>query len=334
MQDHTGDAQQEAAEAARWRVDALTAAEVPQMRELFQQVFGHALSEAAWHWKYADGHGGASAVWEADGRMVAHYAGFPRAARMYGKAVVAMQVGDVMVHPDARGTLSRKGPLYLSTTHFLERSVGYGKQAVLSYGFPNVRAMRVAERLGLYAACGKMVALTWAADSTKLPWWLAIEPVDVARPGWERRVDRIWAAMDRGFADSVICVRDGAWIKRRFVDKPEAQYSLHWLRHRLSPFPFALVVTKRTGEQLEWLDIVAAPNDWAYCRQAIGHLAAEQGLVGAFMWISAGFAPRLREGARETDLGIALPTSACTHGPTADELRDRWFLTGGDTDFL
>jgi hypothetical protein len=301
---------------------------------LFEAVFGSPMGEALWRWKYGDGRGSASAVWEQDGRMIAHYGGFPRQTSMFGKAVQAMQMGDVMVHPDARGTLSRKGPLFLSASHFAERTVGFGKPVLLSYGFPNLRHMRVAVHLGLYGDCGKLIALTWQAAHMALPWWLAVVPVDTQGDGWRMQVDRLWAEMAADFKDSVICVRNARWIAHRFLAKPDAQYQLHWVRNRITRRPLALVVTKRTGEQIEWLDMIGPTRHWTLCKRVVLGLAAGEGLGEAFMWISAAFAGRLSEGARETDLGIPLPNIICTDGPKPETIRDRWYLTGGDTDFL
>ena len=65
-----------------------------------------------------------------------------------GDPICAIQCGDSMVATSQRGTLSKKGPFYLSVTAFLEKYVGFDRPYLLSYGFPNERAMRLAERLG------------------------------------------------------------------------------------------------------------------------------------------------------------------------------------------
>ncbi|MBK6295889.1 MAG: GNAT family N-acetyltransferase [Rhodoferax sp.] len=152
------------------------------MRELFQVVFGTPMSDALWHWKYANGRGVAMGVWNVQDELVAHYAGFPRQVLMFGKPVTAMQMGDVMVRPNERGTLSRKGPFFLATSAFLTRYVGYDQAALLGYGFPNDRHMQLGAKRGLYERNGKVVNLRCSAQRSALPWWLATRPFCRPRP--------------------------------------------------------------------------------------------------------------------------------------------------------
>ena len=61
--------------APQWTVVDVGLAQMGDMRELFQGVFGHALSERLWRWKYDDGHGVAVGARAPSGELLAHYGG-------------------------------------------------------------------------------------------------------------------------------------------------------------------------------------------------------------------------------------------------------------------
>ncbi len=147
------------------------------VRALFQAVFGQPMSEAHWHWKYGEGRG-LGVVVLGDGELVAFFGGTERRVRFNGRPLVAMQCGDSMVLPSQRGILTRKGPFYLSVTAFLGQYVGTGRPYLLTYGFPNARAMRLAQALRLYDDVGALLEVDWQPLSdfraTRCRWTLVI----------------------------------------------------------------------------------------------------------------------------------------------------------------
>jgi len=54
---------------------------------------------------------------------------------------------------DAMGikSLTRKGPFFSLVSIFLEQHIGYGREALLGFGFPNQKHMKIATLLGLYS---------------------------------------------------------------------------------------------------------------------------------------------------------------------------------------
>ncbi|MBK9237041.1 MAG: GNAT family N-acetyltransferase [Rhodoferax sp.] len=247
------------------------------MRELFQVVFGTPMSDALWHWKYANGRGVAMGVWNVQDELVAHYAGFPRQVLMFGKPVTAMQMGDVMVRPNERGTLSRKGPFFLATSAFLTRYVGYDQAALLGYGFSNDRHMQLGAGRGLYERNGKVVNLRCSAQRSAVPWWRATRPFLPSETGWQRKVDQLWAKMAQATADAVVPLRNSDWVQQRFLEHPTLRYELTWLYHRVSRKPLALLVYRRKAGDIEWIDLIAAPVNWPNCARAMQGIAAALG---------------------------------------------------------
>jgi hypothetical protein len=239
-----------------------------------------------------------------------------------------------MVRTDARGTLSRKGPFFLAASYFLANNVGYDKSALVAFGFPNDRAMRVAAKQGLYGECGRMLGLGWPVADAQLPAPFAIRPFDLAEPGWAQEVDQLWLTMADNMRESIVGERSAVWMHQRYIERPAGNYRAIWLFDRNTGQNRALLVVRDAGDGLEWLDLVAAPCDWPLAALAARAFAQQCGKHHVNMWISEAFAERMGPGANHQDLGIALPCCVWTPGPAIESQRDRWFLLGGDTDFL
>jgi len=130
------------------------------LQSLFKLSFKKYLSPELWQWKYANQQAQALCVWE-ENNLVGHYGGMPRDILFFGEPKMAVQIGDVMVDPSNRGALSRKGPFFLMAATFIDHYIGFEKPFLLGFGFPNRRAMQVAEHLGLYASVGQMLKFSW-----------------------------------------------------------------------------------------------------------------------------------------------------------------------------
>ena len=109
---------------------------------------------------------GAGVVVREDDEIVAYFGGMERRILFNGVPVTAFQSGDSMVAREHRGTLSKRGPFFLSVAAFQDRYLGNGRPYLISYGFPNERAMRLAERLGMYTQIGALFEIYWPADAS------------------------------------------------------------------------------------------------------------------------------------------------------------------------
>jgi len=135
---------------ARYVLREVGPADTAGVLALFSRAFG-TVPPAGWHaWKYgSEGlQGRAMGLWADDGRLVAHYAGFPRRMLWHGNPVEAIQIGDVMVAPEVRGLLSRRGPFFQVCSAFFDQWVGPGRSFALAFGFPSDRAIRLGMALG------------------------------------------------------------------------------------------------------------------------------------------------------------------------------------------
>jgi len=313
----------------------------PSVRTLFEKVFGQPLSEAAWHWKYGDGRGNAIGLWREDA-LLAHYGCSTRMVCMDGAEVAACQVGDVMVLPEANAGLERQGAFQQLAATGLEQGIGWGRPHLLGYGFPNARALRVAQRLGLYEPVDQVLQLEWQTLlsgrwSDRL---LATQPVmaDKLQPGdpaWQA-LRKLWDAMRRELPHALLPVRDPAWVRHRYGCRPGVNYQVHMLRWRLGGFPVGAFVLRLHDDHAELMDLIGPPGQMQNLLRAARSSARAQGLRLLRAWITASHASWLddpADPARRVDIDVLVPTCRHTPGPGPDSLKGRWFLMGGDTDF-
>ena len=322
------------------RVVAVTPQRSVPMRALFARVFGHEMSAEHWQWKYARGHGQAVALVE-DGELVAHYGGLTRELRVFGRAQLGCQVCDVIVAPQARRSLARRGPLYRVAATFLETQIGWGLPHAVGFGFPSSRHHEAADRMKLYAAVDRVVQLAWPAQASAAAQALPVRAVSTfegpSGRRWRRTADRLWQGMAADLGDVVLGVRDSRWLQWRFIERPGVQYQVllvcsRWLRR-----PLGLVVLRARDDALELMDWVGRPRHWSALLAVARGRAAAAGLPVLRCWITASQQNRLAGLATESpqvqDLSIDVPACSHTPGPDPATLYHRWYLMSGDADF-
>jgi SAM-dependent methyltransferase len=333
----------------RWQPGRIAGDGIAQMRALFADVFGHAMSPAHWQWKYGDGRGLGVGIWQTtanDGQpmaeppLVAHYGGLVRDILYFGRPAQALQCGDVMVATGGRGTLSRRGPVFLSAATCLEHEIGYGTRHLVGFGFPNVRAYRLPERLGLYAEVGRMVELVWPALAVRPALRLSVRRLNPLDMDADARMNACWAAMQPGLGDSMVGVRDSRYLRHRYCSHPDKSYQLHLVQHRFGGAPLGLLVLRVVddegkGRRCELLDLIGAVERMPLLIHHARRVAAGLGCAQVFAWATENMLPRLALPAdtQVNDLNIRIPGNAWTAGSAIDVQRGKWWLTGGDTDF-
>jgi cyclopropane fatty-acyl-phospholipid synthase-like methyltransferase len=330
----------------RWLPGRITAQHSPAMRALFAAVFGHEMSAAHWQWKYGEGRGVGIGIWQpaTDGtaQLVAHYGGLVRDIRYFGQPAQALQCGDVMVAPGARGTLSRQGPVFLAAATCLEHDIGYGTPQLIGFGFPNRRAYRLPERLGLYADVGRMVAVTWSALTTRPALWLAVRELQPGQPTTDALIDECWQTMAADTTDYIIGVRDAAHVRHRYLNHPDKTYRFFTVRRRLGGAVLGVLVLRlgaHTANQppvCELIDMIGAAHHLPLLIHHARRIAAQWQCPMLSAWMTENMRTTLAlpEAANIQDLEITLPANAWTPGPAIDAQRGHWWLMGGDTDFL
>ena len=302
-----------------------------ELLDLFQAAFGHKMSPELWDWKY-HGLDTLGTLVRYGGRAVAFYGGMPRAIQLFGSPATVVQVGDVMVHPQVRGILMRKGAFFQAAASFLERFVGQGKAFPIAFGFPSERSYRLAEHLGLYERVGELMRVSWSAlqarPSYKVRMRLLRHGKDAAA------VDRLWREMAEALQDQVVGVRDWAYLQHRYLQHPTFSYQLYLISSRLTGTPLGIIVVRVLDDAVELLDIIAPPQRVVTLVHCLRRLTWNLGKEQAYSWITRQHAPQFAGDTGEiTPTGIIIPHNRWTPGIVASELQDRWWLMAGDTDF-
>jgi hypothetical protein len=308
--------------------------EMVQMERLFARVFGF-VPPHGWHtWKYGMLKGTAIGLWNARGELVAHYAGFPRTLLCEGQHIEAVQIGDVMVAPEVRGLLTRRGPFFRVCAHFFAEHVGAEKDFMLAFGFPNERHMRLGTALNLYHGVGVMHQLVWPARPARLPltWtWKSLQPdKDLART-----VDKAWCAMADDFSGYIIGVRNPAYIEQRFASRPGHTYRFFRLQHRFSRSATAVAIMRFASGQVELLDIIGPQSMFPL----VVKMAATEAAVANVDYLSTWASPAATAVLQKTDARIEtiMAHLAVARASVISEEKIRntlWWWMGGDTDFL
>ncbi len=316
------------------------------MRQLFQQVFGHEMGAAQWQWKYGDGRGCAAGI-EQDGQLVAHYGGQRRDLLVRGRPEVGCQMCDVMVAPSANRSLVRRGPMHRLSATFLETQLGWGQPHRIGFGFPSDRHNGLADRLRLYTMVDRLVQLRWPALDAAASSELADLPPHRCEAvvlqqgrlpaGQQRAIDALWQRMAAEMTDVALGVRSADWLRWRYLDSPHARYELTLVRSRWWRRPLGLFVTRHRDDAMEMLDLVAGAAQWPLLLSLARQQAARAGKPSLRLWITQSQSARLATidaaAVQQEPVPIQIPANLHTPGPDPLELKDRWFLMGGDADF-
>jgi hypothetical protein len=302
-----------------------------ELLDLFLAAFGHEMLPELWRWKY-QGIDTLGTLLRDNGEVVAFYGAMPRAIHLFGSPTTAVQIGDVMVHPEQRGTLSRKGRFFQVATHFLERSVGQNQTFPIAFGFPSERAYRLSVHLGLYDKVGELMQVSW--------------PALQARPSYKFRmkllnpingviiVNRLWQKMAEALRDQVLGVRDWDYVQHRYLQHPTLDYKLYSVSSRLTGVPIGIIVISILDDSVELVDLIAQPEHISTLVHFLRRLTWSLGKSRAFTWITTQNTSLFANDIGEiTATGIIIPHNCWTPGIPANELLDRWWLMPGDTDF-
>jgi len=319
-------------QAPRWKLSEVTAEDYPAIQTLFEVTFNQKLSQTLWQWKY--GNGMAIAAWR-QGNIVAHYGGVVRNLHYFGLPKKGVQIADVMVSAKERGVLTRRGPYFLVGATFPEYYAGYGAPILLGFGFPTKRAMQTAERLNLYAEVGKMVEIRWQTLGGKASLGSRIRHLVASEA--EEIVNTLWAQMSRDFPQAILGVRDWQHIQHRYLTHPQKQYEMLLISQRFTERPLGVVLLQRSADNqtCHLLDIIAPVKQIPLLIKQVRRITGNWGIKTLNLWITENFAEiftRLQGVVYPLD--IRIPHCIWYEGPPTEEVKEKWWLMGGDTDFL
>ena len=316
----------------RWRPSWVAPDQEAQCFDLFELAFGYRIDPNLWRWKYRDAASPGMGVWR-DGQLVAFYGAMPRPVLFLGQPASTVQIGDVMSHPAERGVMTRSGPFQIAASTFIDRSVGYGRPRLFGFGFPTAKALQVAQKLGLYESVDQICELTWPAANGD--WRQRLLQCAPATGGDAATIDQLWQSMAADFRDSIIGVRDARYVRERYREHPTVAYQCLLVRRALTGRPQGLAVVRRPdAERVELMDLIAPRRRFPALLGAVRRWAAAQGAQRVTAWITQSHAQAFAAtGAAQSPIDLMVPANVWSRGPSAEDLRGRWWLMAGDTDF-
>lgn len=342
---------------AGWSVVEMDESRISEIQQLFLHVFGHALSEGLWRWKYDEGRGMAVGALSPEGVLLAHYGGTLREIVFFGVRATTVQIGDVMVAREGRATFSHKGPFGMVVDAFLTRHIGHENGTTLGFGFPNARHMRLGEKLGHYVQVDRIFEMSWRlrgfghADNAagKGP---SVEVLDWADTKSMVVLDRLWERMRDDAGDIVIPLRNGAWFRHRYANHPNHRYLCWWVCTSEDEPPVGVFVLRShtpsgtgSGSEAVWelMDWIAPLSQTRNILRAAKDVVERSGGGRLMGWFSSVLRNAL-SGTGATDqeactTGVTFPVNGLNFpldsapALTVNGLKGKWWLTGGDTDF-
>jgi len=319
---------------------------------LHTHVFGPDVDASWFEWKYGQsanqGLGQASGVWQ-DGKLVAYCGGIPRALWQNQKSINGLQMGDVMVHPAWRGILTRRGPFFHVTQSFHNSRLGprNSQPFQLGFGFPNARHLRLGVMLGLFRDSGAIECLHWNPSpkpAQRLPWNWRFQALSPSEARFDIAIDNAWQSMSASSPGLMLGQRDAAYFRWRYADRPRPNHASGDTRQRYQFFelfrPWSSVSSGVAVLHLEatsahWLDWVGPVELMPLASLACRHEAARAGAAGLTAWSSSVVAQQLAgTDIIRRDICAWLAVSAASALEPEEVPGIRWWLMGGDTDFL
>ena len=318
-------------------ISYLTEQQFPDFQPLFQAAFGQSMTMPLWQWKYQSSVSPSYSIayWQ-ESHLVAHYGGFERPILFFGTPHKALQMGDTMVAPNKRGIMTKNGLFSQLARVFLHRFIGYGSAHLLGFGFPNARVMKLAETLKLYQPAGRMTRLSWSHSSLKAHLkprvWYKIRPISMQED--RLAINTLWKKMANDTQHFIIGIRDGQRIDYRYVQHPEKNYSVLKVQQRLSNQLLAVLVLSKEDSQYQLLDFICSIKHIPIVLYAAIRFS-QQEQTSLYTHISDNLKPYFKAYPyAENDPQITIPHSCCTAGPDIEQVRDKWWLMGGDSDFM
>lgn len=254
-----------------------------QILPMFRRSFFVDRSVERFRWEYRENPYGNRKISEAfaeDGRLVAHYAGYPVRFHSEAGALLALQVGDTMTEPAVRHV--GRGPTSLlgrTVRHYYARFCQ--GQVAFNYGVNTGNIQRFS------------LSFVGARRLEDLPYHVrdARKPVPVPHPWWARlgarlgiyRVERVhhfdarWDDLFRRVrgAYRLLIERDARYLEWRYARCPDVEYFI-WAVFRRSRLLGWSVFRHRgdRGERLAWGDALFDPAAPAALPLLLAHVLA------------------------------------------------------------
>jgi len=316
---------------AKWRLRWASIHDQNALLSLFTAAFGDSMSPRLWRWKYAESYR-QGILAHIKGRAIAYYGGMTRSCWQHGREFMTVQICDVMVAPEVRGILTRRGAFAQTAETFLSAQTGPDKPCRLAFGFPTGRAAKLGERLGMYARGDTFFEASWTTGQTAhLPFWLKLEPL---HEGNLAVLDKLWQVMKQSMPYYVLPRKDADFFRWRYMEHPLNTYHIHLVSWRGFNKAVGAVVLRDhgAGHGLELMDFVGRPDAFELLLRAALDIAGQMNRQRVFSWMTTRVITMLPDPSAQSEIsGVYIDPPALKE--MAGRQDDRLWFLGGDTDF-
>lgn len=298
----------------------------------FNKIFTQQKNPDWLKWKYGEGRGSATQLLEYSGEIVANWSGFPRVLNWKGTSKLAVQNGDVFVAQKYRAILTRHGPLYHVSSSFLQHHVGNDKKYAVAYGFPNLRHMRLLDRLDLFDDLFEMAILKWRCKPQNRTWG-AHHLTEMQTPPSDAWLEARCQALHRSLPNAILTHRSAKYLRWRYWNHPSHRYFFIKARPKYLVEP-SLLVLRKIDNELHLTDFIGPAQ---HLPKIINLLASSLLSVDSeFLttWASPILAEKLPKSDLETGTGAHFAYAKCSNPQYVAAMRKEWWLLSGDTDFM
>lgn len=315
----------------QWRCRWATPQDQSALLALFESAFGHAMPESLWRWKYAWQQEPGMLAYKADS-VIAYYGSIPRLFSVNGTTVTTAAICDVMVAPEMRGILTRKGPFMQTADAFLSERVGPGKPFRFAFGFPSHRHARLGEKSGWYTRSDTFTEISWTTRSAWPPVSFSIKmkslTVDDAA-----MINTLWHSMQSSLPHHLIPQKHADFFQWRYLNHPVHTYLSYGVFSRWKNKPLGILVLRDQGdsEGMELLDLLGPPNALPWLFKAALTIAGRSGRHRLYSWMTSAIAQHLPKPSTTKEVSGVYVTP--DYQQLIEEQSLTWWLMGGDTDF-
>jgi hypothetical protein len=313
----------------------------PDYELLFRHCFGHEPTPGLWDFKFNNKSGYSLGLFEQTEvgktpKLIAHYGAVKRKIHYFGEQKLALQIGDVMVDAMGIKSLSRKGPFFNLVSIFLEQHIGYGREALLGFGFPNQKHMKIATLLGLYSEVESINEISWTSQRLKTPFWyksIELDKYNISK--YTIFLQKLWKKMSFDLKYSILGVRDASYIEQRYFNRPGKVYQLYLIKNRFNSEPKGLLIFNHNIERFELIDIVAPISNIPFLINLAREISSRHKSKKLLLRITSNFVNIFKtDDSSINTLDISIPANIYTHGPSTELLKNKWWLMSGDMDYV
>jgi len=317
-----------------------------EILSLFNRVFSQKRTGEHWLWKFRNSPFGRYKIKLSryGKRLVAQYAGYPVTMEWHGKKINVLHLGDSMTDPDYRSIIMGRSGLFVRTANNFFGEFGGPEidKAQIMYGFNTGRHQKLGRLLLRYTPVSKVTQLGKLLDSEKgegpiyISDFLYSIQTTLTVP---EDIDALW--MKCRLMQGLETVRDYKYLKWRYEDCPDTDYSFWTVRNKFTNAIQGIMITReRAG--------IGCIVDFLWRRNGRGiRLPLKQieehflklGIKKSELWISEYhfLFPLLREyGYRLEKEPNDLSVICRSFNPAIDvnTLKTKYFYTMGDSDLF